>query len=43
MSQEIKYYTDEHIPTAVVEGLRRRGIDTLTTVEAGLLGAADEV
>lgn len=43
MSQQIKYYTDEHIPTAVVEGLRRRGIDTLTTAEAGLLGAADEV
>ena len=42
MSAEISYYTDEHIPAAVVAGLRRRGIDTLTTVEAGMLGASDE-
>jgi predicted nuclease of predicted toxin-antitoxin system len=27
---------------AVAEGLRRRGIDVTTTVEAGLMGAADE-
>jgi predicted nuclease of predicted toxin-antitoxin system len=42
MSSSIKFYTDEHIPPAVVEGLRRRQIDVLTTVEAGMLGAADE-
>lgn len=42
MSEEIKYYTDEHVPSAVVAGLRRRGIDVLTTVEAGMLGASDE-
>lgn len=42
MSEEIKYYTDEHVSSAVVAGLRRRGIDVLTTVEAGMLGASDE-
>lgn len=42
MSEKIKYYTDEHVPTTVVAGLRRRGIDTLTTSEAGMLGASDE-
>ena len=42
MNVEIKYYTDEHIPSAVVAGLRRRGINVLTTVEAGMLGATDE-
>jgi hypothetical protein len=42
MNAEIKYYTDEHIPSAVVAGLRRRGINVLTTVEAGMLGATDE-
>jgi predicted nuclease of predicted toxin-antitoxin system len=42
MSGQIKFYTDEHIPSAVVEGLRRRGIDVLTTSEAGMLGALDE-
>jgi predicted nuclease of predicted toxin-antitoxin system len=42
MNAEIKYYTDEHIPSAVVAGLRRRGINVLTTVEAEMLGATDE-
>lgn len=42
MSNAIKYYTDEHIASAIVAGLRRRGIDVLTTPEAGLLGASDE-
>lgn len=42
MNVEIKYYTDEHIPSAGVAGLRRRGIDVLTTAEAGMLGATDE-
>jgi len=38
----IKVYADEQAPIAVAQGLRRRGIDVLTTPEAGLLGAADE-
>lgn len=37
----IRFLLDEHIPFALAEGLRRRGIDVLTPGEAGLLGAAD--
>ncbi|HZU13507.1 MAG TPA: DUF5615 family PIN-like protein [Chloroflexota bacterium] len=33
---------DEHVPSTVSEGLRRRGIDVLTAQEAGLRGAQDE-
>lgn len=42
MSEKIRFYTDEHVPMAVVAGLRRREVDVLTTPEAGLLGASDE-
>jgi len=42
MSKEIKFYTDEQVPTSVVIGLRLRGVDVLTTKEAGMLGASDE-
>ena len=38
---EIRYHLDEHIHTAVAVGLRRRGIDVMTTVEAGLTRASD--
>lgn len=38
----IRFHLDEHIPAAVAEGLRRRGMDATTTVQAGLLGANDE-
>ncbi len=41
MAHEIKFYTDEHVPRAVVRGLRQRGADVLTVVEAGMLGASD--
>ena len=34
-------YLDEHIPSAVAEGLRRRGVDVLTVQEAGRSGLAD--
>jgi predicted nuclease of predicted toxin-antitoxin system len=37
----IAFQFDEHIPRAVAQALRRRGIHVVTTVEAGLLGAAD--
>lgn len=33
---------DEHVPRAVTQGLRRRGVDVLTAQEAGMLGADDE-
>ena len=38
---KIKFYTDEHVPPAVPNGLRQRGVDTLTAPEAGMLGAED--
>ena len=42
MSEQVKFYTDENISKAVVEGLRRRGVDVLTTQEAGMMGATDQ-
>lgn len=42
MSTPIRYLTDEHVAKAVAEGLRRRGIEVLTLVEAGLRSAPDE-
>jgi len=39
MSKRIKFYTDEHVPNAVVKGLRLSGIDILTTKESNMLGA----
>jgi len=42
MSEKIKFYTDEHVPAAVVAGLRRREVNVLTTREASLCGASDE-
>jgi predicted nuclease of predicted toxin-antitoxin system len=42
MSTSVRYFTDEHVATAIANGLRKRGIDVLTVSEAGLLGADDE-
>ena len=42
MAGEVKFYMDEHVPPAATHGLRLRGIDVLTTKEAGMLGASDE-
>ncbi len=41
MAQRIRFYTDEHVQKAVVLGLRQRGVDVMTTVEADMLGAED--
>jgi len=38
---EIRYHLDEHVDPAVAEGLRQRGVDVTTTVEAELTGASD--
>jgi predicted nuclease of predicted toxin-antitoxin system len=38
----IKFYSDEHVDLAIASALRKRGVDILTTQEAGMLGAADE-
>lgn len=37
----LKFYLDENISLAIVNGLRQRQLDCLTTKEAGLLGATD--
>lgn len=42
MSEPVKYYLDEHVHPAIAAGLRRRGVNVLTTQEAGMLGASDE-
>jgi len=42
MGRKIRLYTDEHVAKAVVRGLRQRGVDVLTVLEAGMLGALDE-
>ena len=34
---------DEHIPTPVIKGLRRRGVDVATVESFGLRGFADEL
>lgn len=38
----IRFYTDEHVSKAVIHGLRQRGMDVLTVVEANKLSAPDE-
>jgi predicted nuclease of predicted toxin-antitoxin system len=39
---KLKFYLDESVNIAVVDGLRRRGIDTLSAKDAGNLGLSDE-
>ena len=39
----IKFYLDENVPAAVSRGLRRRGVDVLTTLEAGPSGLPDDL
>ena len=38
----MRFHLDEHVAHAIAHGLRRRGIDVTTTVEAGLLSAPDD-
>ncbi len=42
MAESIRFYMDEHVPRAVTQGLRRRGVNVLTVQEANLSGAEDE-
>jgi hypothetical protein len=37
----IRFHLDEHVSPAIAVGLRQRGIDVTTSIEAGLLGAED--
>ena len=43
MAQQIKFYTDEHVPKAVVKGLLERSVDVLSVPEAGLRGARPQL
>jgi hypothetical protein len=38
---KIRYYTDEHVSRAVINGLRQRGVDVLSVPEADRIGTAD--
>jgi len=42
VGQKVRFYTDEHVASAVAHGLRQRGVDVLTVPGAGLLSATDE-
>ena len=42
MAEWVRFYADEHVPKAVVNGLRQRGVNALTVAEPGMLGASDE-
>lgn len=39
--EQIRFYLDEHIPSAVADGLRRRGVNVLTVQNAGRSGLSD--
>jgi predicted nuclease of predicted toxin-antitoxin system len=39
----MRFHLDEHIDHAIAHGLRLRGVDVTTTVDANLLGAPDEL
>jgi predicted nuclease of predicted toxin-antitoxin system len=41
MPRAIRFHLDEHVPTAIADGLRRLGIDVTTTPDASLIGATD--
>jgi hypothetical protein len=37
----VRFHLDEHIPTHVAAGLRRRNIDVTTSAEAGMIATSD--
>ena len=39
---ELAFYTDESVSVAVAEGLKRRGVNALSSRDAGNLGLSDE-
>jgi predicted nuclease of predicted toxin-antitoxin system len=43
MAERIRFHLDEHVPFAVAQGLRRRGVDVTTTADVGLLSLDDQV
>ena len=43
MADPVLFYFDQHVPAAVANGLRQRGVDVLTAQEAGRCGLPDPV
>ncbi len=41
MAELLRFYMDQHIPAAVSDGLRRRGVDVLTAQDADQCGLPD--
>jgi hypothetical protein len=41
VAEPIRYFFDQHIPGAIVTGLRQHGIDVLTAWDAGRCGYSD--
>jgi predicted nuclease of predicted toxin-antitoxin system len=41
VAEDVRFYLDEHIANLVTIGLRQRGVDVLTTDEAGRSGMPD--
>lgn len=41
MANPVRFYFDEHIPTAVADALRLRGIDVVRAQDVGLRQASD--
>ena len=41
MATAIRFYLDEHVPRAVANGLRLRGVDVVTVADAEMLGSSD--
>jgi hypothetical protein len=41
VAEAIRFYMDQHYPAPISQGLRRHGINVLTTQEAGNCGLSD--
>ena len=41
MAEGVRFYMDQHIPAAVTQGLRQRGVDVQTAQEADRCGIPD--
>ena len=42
MAGQVRFYTDENISRAVIDGLRRQGIDVVSAPEMGMLSRLDD-
>ena len=42
MARQIRFYTDENVSRAVIDGLRRRGVDVASAPEMGMLARSDD-